>query len=162
MDSGPTQRRHILVDMTLAIGKEANEIEEDETFGADADSTLPYGLSPEQRTKVIAVIAAAPKRLLAKRAEVSDHTIDAAMAHTVSDQVLQYLYEYALAIAAEEQEEVATGDETVAWLSVQATIEGKKALAARLGVDYSYLVKIIAGERKPSAALIAKVSKFGP
>lgn len=92
MDSGATRRRHVFADVILAIGKEANEIEEDETSGADEDSTVNYGLSPEQREKMIAVIAAAPKRKLMRAAGVSDHTIDKVILGEGSVQVLQGLY----------------------------------------------------------------------
>jgi hypothetical protein len=84
--------------MALPIGKEANEIEEDEAFGADDDSMMTYGLTAEQRVKMIAVIAAAPKRKLAKAAGVSDHTIDKVKSGEAADGVLQHLYEAALKI----------------------------------------------------------------
>jgi hypothetical protein len=41
-------------------------------------------------------------------------------------------------------------------------IEGRKALAARLRVDYSYLVKVLGGEREPSAELVKKVKDLRP
>ena len=98
MDSGPTQRRHVFAEMALPIGKEANEIEEDETFGADGDSTPSYGLTQEQKAKMIPVIAGAPKRKLAKKAGVSDHTIDKAKRGELSENALQGLFEAALRV----------------------------------------------------------------
>ena len=103
MDSGPTRRRHVFADIILPIGKEANEIEEDEAFGADEDSTVNYGLSPEQRAKMIAVIAAAPKRRLARTAGLSDHTIDNAVRGEVADSVLAGLFEAAQSITLKTQ-----------------------------------------------------------
>ena len=98
MDSGSTRRRHVFANMILPIGKEANEIEEDEAFGADEDSTVIYGLSPKERARMIAIIAAAPKRRLARTAGVSDHTIDKARRGEVPDSVLAELFEAAQSI----------------------------------------------------------------
>jgi hypothetical protein len=98
MDRGPTRRRHVFAEMVLAIGKEANEIEEDETFGVDEDSTVSYGLTEEQRKKMIAVIAAAPKRKLARAAGVSDHTIDKVKKGESSDDLLTTLYGLSVAL----------------------------------------------------------------
>jgi transcriptional regulator with XRE-family HTH domain len=50
--------------------------------------------------------------------------------------------------------------ETVAWLRAQAEIERKKALAARLGVDDSYLIKVLRNERNPSISLL-KICAMG-
>ena len=98
MDSGLTRRRHISVSVAdiQPIGKEANEIEEDETFGADEDSTISYGLSPDAKARMIAVIAAAPKRKLMRTAGVSDHTIDKVTRGEGSDDLVRRLYEAAL------------------------------------------------------------------
>ncbi|MGA7330006.1 MAG: hypothetical protein WBX25_37360 [Rhodomicrobium sp.] len=157
MDSGLTLRRHVFVDDIDPIGKEANEIEEDETFGADEGSTVTYGFSEAQRARMIAAIAAAPKRELAKLAHVSDHTTDAALQAEVSDRSLQHLYEAALKIEDTKKETDASREEVVAWLQTQSKMHGSGQLAQRLEWDHSNLCKVLAGDRKPPKRLVHRV-----
>src|ERR1700730_13773754 len=53
MDRGPTRRRHIFVEMIEDIGKEADKLDEDEPISADDEFTVSYGLSVEDRKRMV-------------------------------------------------------------------------------------------------------------
>ena len=160
MDCGPTKRRHIFVASIEAIGKEANEIEEDETFGVDDESVLIYGISADEKTKMVAAIAAAPKRKLARLARMSDHTIDKVRLEEISDDVLRRLYEAALKIEQATLGEALQRDEIIAWLNAERDKIGIAALAARLEYNGSNLRKILLGDRKLPKPLVERVREL--
>jgi hypothetical protein len=55
-DSGATHRRYILVETIEDIGKEADKWNEDEPVAADDEFTVSYGLSLDDRKRMLAVI----------------------------------------------------------------------------------------------------------
>jgi hypothetical protein len=100
-DSGPTQRRHIFVETIEDIGKEADKWDEDEPLGADDEFTVSYGLSLDDRKRMLAVIRSAPKRQLASAAKFSTRTIPATLtaANKLPDAKLRRLFEAASSLA---------------------------------------------------------------
>jgi hypothetical protein len=50
------RRRHVFATAVEYIGKEADRWEEDSHLGAEEDSTIAYGLLPEDRKRMIEVI----------------------------------------------------------------------------------------------------------
>ena len=54
--SGPLRRRHVFASAVSYIGKEANEFDEAEAFGADEDDVTTYGAPPTDRLTMIATI----------------------------------------------------------------------------------------------------------
>jgi hypothetical protein len=73
-DTGPMQRRHILVETIEDIGKEADKWDEDEPLGADDEFTVSYGLSVDDRKRMVAVPVGIQTATCSGRACVySDH-----------------------------------------------------------------------------------------
>ena len=158
-DSGTTRRRHIFATVIESIGKEADNWEEDDVLGTDEDSIIDYGFSDADKARMLEAIARAPKRKLKTRAKVSTDTITGVLADPAkcSDRLLRQLYEGAVLVDEDAKAKATKEAETVAWLKAQASIEGKKALAARLEINVSNLIKVLEGGRKPSASLVSKI-----
>lgn len=53
LDSGKTQRRHIIVKSINYIGKEANKWEEQFLLGFDPDAQIEYGVCPELKREIL-------------------------------------------------------------------------------------------------------------
>jgi hypothetical protein len=102
-DSGPTQRRHILVETIEDIGKEADKWDEDEPLDADDEFTVSYGLSLDDRKRMFDVITSVSKRELARAAHVSTQTIPASLAaaNELPDKKLRHIFAEASALAEE-------------------------------------------------------------
>jgi hypothetical protein len=105
-------------------------------LGADDDFTACYGLSVDDRKRMLAVIRSAPKRQLASAAKVSTRTIPAtlAAANEMSDAKLRRLFEAAASLVDEKQKAHSSDEETngVAYsASKRAPSEaaGRKCLA---------------------------------
>src|SRR5204863_576829 len=77
----PLMRRHVFATAIEWIGKEADNWEEDSHFGADEDSAIPYGVSPEDRARMVEAIRYAVRvgklgvKRLARRARVGDSAV---------------------------------------------------------------------------------------
>ena len=88
-------------------------------LGADDDFTACYGLSVDDRKRMLAVIRSAPKRQLASAAKVSTRTIPAtlAAANEMSDAKLRQLFEAAASPVDEKQKAHSSDEETMVWLT---------------------------------------------
>ena len=88
-------------------------------LGADDDFTACYGLSVDDRKRMLAVIRSAPKRQLASAAKVSTRTIPAtlAAANEMSDAKLRRLFEAAASLVDEKQKAHSSDEETMVWLT---------------------------------------------
>jgi hypothetical protein len=158
-DSGPLSRRHVFVSAVENIGKEADSWEEDELLGSDADSVVSYGLSQADRDRMIATIRQVHKRKLKAGAKVGFATIERVLASDTSapDRMVRKLFDAAVDIQREEQIEVQREHDCVIWLRDQAETIGVERLAGTLEYDVANLRKVIAGVRKPSAALLKAI-----
>jgi hypothetical protein len=85
-ESGRLRRRHVFATIPEYIGKEADRWEEDSHFGADEDLAIAYGVSPEDRARLIDAIRHAVRveklgvKRLAKRAQLADRAVSRAVA----------------------------------------------------------------------------------
>jgi hypothetical protein len=162
MDSGPTRRRHILVEAVEDIGKEADKWDEDEPVSADDEFTVSYGVSIADRQKMLAVIQSVSKSQLHRAAHVSIRTIPSSLAdaNEMPDKELRRIFAEAAALA-EEKRKVAEGDAALLqWLVEQANERGLKALADLLDYDSANLAKVVAGKRKISRELGIRIGKL--
>jgi hypothetical protein len=161
MDSGPTGRRHVLVEAVEDIGKEADRWDEDEPVSADDEFTLSYGISVDDREQMLAVIQAVSKRQLARAAHVSTRTIPASMAEVseMPDKELRRIYAEASALAVENRK-IAEADELIMkWLSRQVNECGLKIVAEMLEYDAANLAKAVVGKRGLSRKLRQQIDE---
>jgi hypothetical protein len=151
--SGPLTRRHIFASAVEYIGKEADRWEEDSHFGADVESTIAYGLSPEDRAKMIEAIRRAicvdkvGVKRLAKRARLADRAVSRVVVSdtAISDEDVLRLHRAVEALLAQNRAE----DEEVAALLEWARAQSRSWLAAELDYDLSNLSKVLMGKIRP-------------
>jgi hypothetical protein len=140
-DNGRTERRHILVEMIEDIGKEADKWDEEEPLGADDEFTVSYGLSVDDRNRMLAVIRSVPKRQLASAAKMSTRTIPTtpAAANEMPDAQLRRIFTEA-SLLADEQRKLRDSDELMLqWLGQQVNQSGLKTMAELLEYDAATL-----------------------
>lgn len=154
-DSGPTQRRHILVETIEDIGKEADKWDEDEPLAADDEFTVSYGLSVGDRKQMMAVIQSVSKTRLHRAAHVSIRTIPTSLAEAneMPDKELQRIFAEASALAEEKRKTAELDEALLQWLVQQVNERGLKAVAELLDYDAANLAKVVAGKRKISREL---------
>ena len=154
-DSGPTQRRHILVETIEDIGKEADKWDEDEPLAADDEFTVSYGLSVGDRKQMMAVIQSVSKTRLHRAAHVSIRTIPTSLAEAneMPDKELQRIFAEASALAEEKRKTAELDEALLQWLVQQVSERGLKAVAELLDYDAANLAKVVAGKRKISREL---------
>jgi hypothetical protein len=151
---GVLRRRHVVAFAIQAIGKEADDIEENEFLGEDTGPTeLPMASSSSAKVAVfIAEIQQSlgtSDRELLGRAEVSPHSLKRLRAgKRVGDDLL-----HRLANAAEKLrlEYGPARAEREKWLQIARELMikmgGRNKLAAALGVDGSYLGRVVGGKK---------------
>jgi hypothetical protein len=152
---GALRRRHVIAFAVQAIGKESDDIEENEFIGEDAGPT-EHPMAPSSRAKVAAFVAETQQSLgtsdreLLGRAKVSPHSLKRLRAgKRVGDDLL-----HRLASAAERLrlEHGPARVEREKWLrfarELMIEMGGRNKLATALGLDGSYLGRVI-GEKKP-------------
>ena len=161
LDTGKTQRRHVVVNAIQHIGKEANKWEEQFYTGMDDEAQIEYGISPDDRNamlqavldaiskhgnKAIATASRTSSRHVLKIQCGQSHPTDATLAklHTASQRLEA---ETASAQAVLAQARIMITSKTI-------TISG---LAGKLGVDVSNLTKILDGKRVASHDFIEKL-----
>jgi len=149
MDSGPTQRRHVLVETIEDIGKEADKWDDEEPIAAEDEFTVSYGISETDREKMLAVMHSVSKRKLEKAAHISMRSIPTTLAEAneMPEKDFRRLFEEASALA-EEKWKITEGDELmVQWLVRQVDERGLKRVADLLEWDAANLAKVVAGKR---------------
>jgi hypothetical protein len=154
-DSGPTQRKHILVGTIEDIGKEADKWDEDEPVGADDDFTVSYGLSVDDRKRMVDVIRSVSKRQLSSAAKISTRAIPATLeaANEMADAKLRRMFAEANVLS-EEKRKISDADEALLrWLVKQIDKRGLTSMAEVLEYDAANLTKVVTGKRKISIEL---------
>jgi hypothetical protein len=158
-DSGPTLRKHILVETIEDIGKEADKWDEDEPVGADDDFTVSYGLSVDDRKRMFDVIRLVSKTRLHRAAHFSIRTIplSLAAANDMADKELQRIFAEASSLE-EEKRKIAEADHALLrWLVKQVDKRGQTSMAEILEYDAANLAKVVAGNRKISRELCKRI-----
>lgn len=162
LDTGKTQRRHVVVNAIQHIGKEANKWEEQFYTGMDDEAQIEYGISPDDRNAMLqAVLDAIGKhgnKAISTASRISSrqvlkiqcgqsHPTDATLAklHTAS-QRLEAQTASAQAVLAQAKAMIASKTITI------------KGLAAKLGVDASNLAKVLIGQRSATEHMLQGIN----
>jgi transcriptional regulator with XRE-family HTH domain len=160
---GPLRGRHVFALTHVPIGKESDQIEENEYIGEEA-GPLEHPLIAKDRTALLAFIAETKKlrkitdRLLLGRAGVSAHTLrKLRKGLSVSDKSL-----FQLVRAAEQLRQETESIEAVneRWLQklreILALAGSQNKLAKLLGVSRPYLGRVLSGEKPITAGMIER------
>jgi hypothetical protein len=159
MRTGPLRRRHVFAAAVEYIGKEADRWEEDSHFGASEDSAIAYGLSPDDRIRMIEAIRHAIRvekvgvKRLAKQARLADRAVTAVARGDPSssgDADLVKLHRAAEELLATKRAEDARIAEVLEWAKAQP----RSWLAKELGYNLSNLSKVFAGKITPMKVLL--------
>lgn len=67
LDSGVTQRRHIIATAVEHIGKEANRWEEQYFLGLDLQAQTEYGIAPGDRERILEILVRAGRKFTQHR-----------------------------------------------------------------------------------------------
>jgi len=155
IDSGATQRRHVLVETIEDIGKEADKWDDEDPIGAEDEFTVSYGVPETDRENMLTVIQSVSKRKLERAAHVSTRSIPLSPdeANEMSEKEFRRIFSEASALA-EERRKLAERDELLLrWLVTQVNERGLKSMAELLNHDAANLAKVVAGKRKISKEL---------
>ena len=161
-EKGMLRRRHILVDTIEDIGKESDGWEEDDARTEDQDTVLIYPSSSFDRERMIERIKSVGQRELMREARIAMRTIDAVWAHQdVTDEDLKRMADAAERVASRRGKRDDEQKHAVAWVKAKREEIGLAGLAEMLGVDAANLGKVIEGKRRPSNALLVKITDVG-
>ena len=161
---GPLKRRHVFALAQQSIGKEADNIEENEFIGEDADPPH-YGVELTDRAAIAAAVFDVQKRYgvsdrrLLDEAKVSHHTL--AGLHEgkrIADASLMKLFRAAEALRQEADPVAATMDKAFAGLrQLKERVGGRNKLAKGLGVTGPYIGRVLSGEKPMTEELTEKL-----
>jgi hypothetical protein len=158
-EEGVLRRRHVFVDTIEDIGKESDGWEEDEAHTEGQDTVLTYPSSPFDRERMIAAITSVGKRELMREARIAMRTIDAAWeGRPVDDRDLKLMSDAAGSIQSQHDKRQKELRSAIEWLTAKRNWMGLAMLAKMLGVDAANLGKVIEGKRKPSNAVLSKIT----
>ena len=131
----------------------------DEARTGDQDTVLTYPSSSFDRERMIALIKSVGKRELKREAHIAMRTVDAVWeSQKVADNDLKRMADAAHRIVSRKQKREDEQAGAVAWLKTKHEEIGLTALVKMLGVDAANLGKVIEGKRKPSNALLKKIT----
>ena len=158
IDSGKTQRRHIIVKSVQHIGKEANKLEEQFYLGLNPEAQLEYGINPEQRREmmqyILQSISVHGAKNMADTAKLTErHALKISVGKAIpSEKALAKLH------AAAKILDNTTASEQVLRQRVKAMMEEKRisarSIAATLETDPSNLAKVLSGDRNAGDWLV--------
>ena len=167
-DSGPTQRRHVKIEITDLhyIGKEANELEEQVFLGFDPETQPEYGMEAEAYAKLLETVQEFLKAH--KLAAVSSATgISTRYLRAmrdgqpnVSPEILKRIENAMPVIAAADAAEREKEQELLDWARAERDRVGLNGLARRLRTDAANLAKTLNGKRALSKPLLREIAKF--
>jgi transcriptional regulator with XRE-family HTH domain len=163
LDVGSTARRHIQVVSIERIGKEANRWEEQLHLGSDPEAQIVYGSDEEGRERTIAFVRMVAdrvgRRALAEAAGVSVREVGAILRgeRRVTPATLGKLTKAVSHLEAVEREQIAHERAVVAAVRDRCRAESMRAFAARADAHYPHLTEVLAGRRRPSQVMLAKL-----
>jgi transcriptional regulator with XRE-family HTH domain len=147
-----------------SIGKEADNIEENEFIGEDADAPH-YGVELTDRAAIAAAVFDVQKRYgfsdrkLLDEAKVSHHTLAGLReSKRIADASLMKLFRAAEALRQEADPVAAAMDKALHDLRrLKEKVGGRNKLADLLGVSRPYVGRVLKGEKPMSEELAAKL-----
>jgi transcriptional regulator with XRE-family HTH domain len=161
---GPLRRRQVVALTHVPIGKESDQIEENEYIGEDA-GPLEHPLIAKDRAVLVAFIAETKKlrkisdRVLLGRAGVSAHTLrKLRKGGQVLDKSLFALVRAAGQLRHETEPVAAVNARWLQKLREFLSLVGSRSkLAKLLGVSRPYLGRVLKGEKPITAGMIEKI-----
>jgi hypothetical protein len=162
---GPLKRRHVFALAQQSIGKEADNIEENEFIGEDADPPH-YGVYLTDRAAIAAAVFDVQQRYgisdrrLIDEAKVSHHTLGGLReGKRIADASLVKLFRAAEALRQEADPVAAAMDKTLGDLRrLKDKVGGRNKLAKLLGVTGPYICRVLKGEKPMTEELMEKLS----
>src|SRR3984957_9885549 len=163
---GPLKRRHVFALAQQSIGKEADNIEENEFIGEDADPPH-YGVELTDRAAIAAAVFDIQKRYgvsdrkLIDEAKVSHHTL-AGMKEgkRVADASLMKLFRAAEALRQEADPVASSMDRALRGLRrLKEKVGGRNKLAKLLGVTGPYIGRVLSGEKTMTEQLVERLKR---
>jgi transcriptional regulator with XRE-family HTH domain len=163
---GPLRRRHVFALAQQSIGKEADNIEENEFIGEDA-GPREFGVPAYDRPALPAAVFEIQKRYgisdrrLLEEAKVSHHTLAGLReGKRIADASLMKLFRAAEALRQEADPIAAAMEkalEELRWL--RDGVGGRNRLAKLLGVTGPYLGRVLCGEKPMTKELVEKLAQ---
>ena len=163
---GPLKRRHVFALAQQSIGKEADNIEENEFIGEDADPPH-YGVELTDRAALAAAVFDIQKRYgisdrkLLEEAKVSHHTLAGLReGKRIADPSLLKLFRAAEALRQEADPVVAAMDKALKDLRrLKEKVGGRNKLAKQLGVTGPYIGRVLSGEKPMTEELVERLAR---
>jgi hypothetical protein len=163
---GPLKRRHVFALAHQSIGKEADNIEENEFIGEDADPPH-YGVELTDRAAIAAAVFDLQKRYrisdrkLLDEAKVSHHTLAGLReGKRVADNSLMKLFRAVEALRQEADPVAAAMDKALKDLRrLKEKVGGRNKLAKLLGVTGPYLGRVLSGEKPMTEELVERLKR---
>jgi hypothetical protein len=164
---GPLKRRHVFALAQQSIGKEADNIEENEFVGEDADPPH-YGVELTDRAAIAAAVFDVQKRYgisdrrLIEEAKVSHHTLAGLReGKRIADPSLMKLFRAAEALRQEADPVAAAMDKALKDLRrLKVKVGGRNKLAKLLDVTGPYVGRVLKGEKPMTEELVDKLTHF--
>jgi hypothetical protein len=158
-EEGVLRRRHVFVDTIEDIGKESDGWEEDDARTEDQDTVLIYPSSLFDRDRMIERIKSAGMLEVKREARIAMRTINAVWkGREVREEHLKRMVDAAERITSRRRKRDDEQAAAVEWLKVKRDEIGLAPLAKMLGTDAANLGKVIEGKRKPSNAVLTKIT----
>jgi transcriptional regulator with XRE-family HTH domain len=162
---GPLKRRHVFALAQQSIGKEADNIEENEFIGEAADPPH-YGVELTDRAAVAAAVFDIQKRYgisdrkLVDLANVSHHTLAGLReGKRIADGSLMKIFRAAEALGREADPVSATMDKALKDLRrLKEKAGGRNKLAKLLGMTGPYIGRVLSGEKPMTADLLERLA----
>src|SRR5208337_3453219 len=164
---GPLRRRHVFALAQRSIGKEADNIEENEFIGEDAGPP-DYGVVLHDRATLAAAVFDIQNRYnisdrrLLEEAKVSHHTLAGLReGKRIANASLMKLFRAAEALRQEADPIAAAMDKALGDLRrLRDQVGGRNMLAKLLGFTGPYIGRVLSGEKPMTEALVEKVAQL--
>ena len=165
-DRGPTQRRRVQVVAALAIGKEADDLDEREVLG-DGDEELAWTPAGEERNRLLRELEVlraeygVSDRELCNDARISHHTL--AALRNCKWIAVDTLLRVAHAGERLRKERLATREQEQearrALQRLSARLGGRNRLASLLNISSPYAGRLLKGERPLTHEIMTRISR---
>jgi hypothetical protein len=163
---GPLKRRHIFALAQQSIGKEADNIEENEFIGEDGGPP-DYGVVQHDRAALTTAVFDVQGRYdisdrkLLEEAKVSHHTLAGLReGKRIADASLMKLFRAAEALRQEADPVAAAMDKALEELRrLRDKVGGRNKLAKLLGVTGPYIGRVLSGEKRMTEELVERLAQ---
>ncbi len=140
--------------------------EEQSYVGYDAEAEITYGMAPEDRRRLLRSVKEAAdthsQRALAKAAQISLQQVSAILTGVANptDKTLAKLVHAVVALSAARNADAMRCADLVAQAKAACEQRGLREFARSIGIDAANLTKVLAGQRKLSLKMFAKLERL--